>query len=62
VFNGHDLSTISCSGAQLVFQLAVTPGIVAIGVAWACFIGLLGGLLPALKAARLPVVVAIRSS
>jgi putative ABC transport system permease protein len=62
VFNGHDLSTISGSGAQLVFQLAVTPGIVAIGVAWACFIGLLGGLLPALKAARLPVVVAIRSS
>jgi putative ABC transport system permease protein len=62
VFNGYDLSTISGSGAQLVFELAVTPGIVAIGVAWACVIGLIGGLLPALQAARLPVVVAIRSS
>lgn len=61
VFNGYDLSTISGSGAQLVFELAVTPPIVAIGIAWACAIGLIGGLLPALQAARLPVVIAIRS-
>lgn len=61
-FNGYSLSTISGSGAQLVFELAVTPAIVAIGIAWACGIGLLGGLFPALQAARLPVVVAMRSS
>jgi len=61
-FNGYNLSTVSGSGAQLVFELAVTPKIVVIGVAWACVIGLLGGSFPALQAARLPVVVAIRSS
>jgi putative ABC transport system permease protein len=61
VFNGQSLSTMSGSGAQLVFELAVTPTIVVIGIVWACAIGLLGGLLPALQAARLPVVVAIRS-
>jgi putative ABC transport system permease protein len=62
VFNGYHLSTIAGGGAQLVFQLVVTPGIAAIGILWACVIGLFGGLLPALKAARLPIVVAIRSA
>jgi putative ABC transport system permease protein len=62
VFNGYDLSTISGGGTQLVFELAVTPRIVTIGIAWACAIGLFGGLWPALQAARLPIVVAIRSA
>jgi putative ABC transport system permease protein len=62
VFNGFDLSTITGSGTQLVFALAVTPRIVMIGIVWACAIGLLGGLWPALQAARLPVVAAIRSA
>lgn len=62
VFNGHDLSTVGGGGTQLVFELAVTPQIVVIGIAWACVIGLLGGLWPALQAARVPVVVAIRSA
>jgi putative ABC transport system permease protein len=61
IFNGYSLSTVSGGGSQLVFELAVTPQIVAIGIAWACVIGLLGGLLPALQAARLPVAVAIRA-
>ncbi len=62
VFNGYELSTIAGGGAQLAFELAVTPGIIIIGIAWACAIGLLGGLLPALQAARLPVVVALHSA
>jgi putative ABC transport system permease protein len=35
---------------------------VAIGIGWACAVGLLGGLFPALRAARLPVATALRSS
>jgi hypothetical protein len=31
-----------------------------VGIAWACAIALLGGLLPAIRAARLPVAVALR--
>jgi putative ABC transport system permease protein len=61
IFNGYDLSTVSGSGAQLVFELAVTPKIVIVGILWACVIGFIGGILPALQAARLPVAVAIRA-
>jgi putative ABC transport system permease protein len=30
------------------------------GVAWAVFIGLIGGLFPAIRAARLPIAAALR--
>jgi putative ABC transport system permease protein len=42
-------------------QLHVTPQIIGIGFVWALVMGLLGGLLPALKAARLPVATALRA-
>ena len=42
-------------------QLHVTAQIVGIGFVWALVMGLLGGLLPALKAARLPVATALRA-
>ncbi len=47
---------------SLVFRLSVTPLLVAEGIAFACGVGLLGGLLPALRAARVPVAVALRES
>jgi len=31
-----------------------------VGIVWACAIGFLGGLFPAIRAARLPVAVALR--
>ena len=48
-------------GGLAVFDLAVTPWLVAVGVTWALVIALLGGLFPAIRAARLPVVIALRA-
>jgi putative ABC transport system permease protein len=62
IFNGHSVDTGgSGTGAQLAFDLAVTPGLVALGILWACLIGLVGGLFPAIRAARLPVATALRA-
>lgn len=61
-FNGHSVSTLGGAFAQVVFQLTVTPALIATGVIWACIIGLLGGLFPALRAARLPVAEALRAA
>lgn len=44
------------------FHLAVTPALVALGIAWALCIGLVGGLMPAVRAARVPVSVALRAT
>jgi putative ABC transport system permease protein len=57
LFNG-----LSASPFGISFQLAVTPSLGLIGILWALGIGLIGGLLPALRAARLPVAAAIRTS
>ena len=61
-FNGHSVSTLGGAFAQVVFQLTVTPALIVTGVVWACVIGLLGGLFPALRAARLPVAEALRAA
>jgi len=60
-FNGNVLSTSGGAfGYQMAFRLVVRPDLVALGIAWAVVIGLLGGLLPAVRAARMPVAVALR--
>jgi putative ABC transport system permease protein len=56
-FNGFTASPFGFS-----FQLAVTPPIAALGIAWALGMGIVGGLLPALKAAHLPVTTALRAT
>lgn len=60
-FNGNVVSTLGSNFTQVVFRLAVSPALVVLGVLWACAIGLLGGLFPAIRAARLPVATALRS-
>jgi putative ABC transport system permease protein len=40
----------------------VTRGLLAQGLGWALVIGAAGGLLPAVRAARVPVTVALRTS
>jgi putative ABC transport system permease protein len=60
-FNGHTVSTLGGAFAQVVFQLTVTQALIVTGIVWACLIGLLGGFFPALRAARLPVVEALRA-
>ena len=44
------------------FQLDVTPQLAKIGIVWALAMGLIGGLLPALRAARMPVTTALRAT
>lgn len=62
-FNGNTVSTSAGGGVgtHLIFQLAVTIELVVVGIVWACAIGLLGGLFPAVRAARLPVATALRA-
>jgi putative ABC transport system permease protein len=61
LFNGHSVDTRLGFGGQLIFDLAVTPGLVTLGIVWAFVIGLIGGLFPALRAARLPVAMALQT-
>jgi putative ABC transport system permease protein len=63
LFNGNTVSTLSGGGglAQVVFQLRIGIDLVALGIGWACAVGLIGGLLPALRAARIPVATALRA-
>lgn len=60
-FNGHSVSTGGAGTGQLIFELSVSPQLVIVGILWACAIGLLGGLFPAVRAARLPVATALRA-
>jgi putative ABC transport system permease protein len=60
VFNGYAVSTLGGGFTQVAFEFAVTPRLVAIGVGLALAIGFVGGLAPALRAARIPVTVALR--
>jgi putative ABC transport system permease protein len=60
-FNGFRTSTINWQTfSQVAFAFAVTPGLIAAGIVYALIMGLLGGLLPAVRAARLPIVSALR--
>jgi len=61
LFNGYNASTMAAgSVGQLSFQLRVTPDLLWTGLKWALAIGFIGGLFPAMRAARLPVTAALR--
>ena len=60
--DGASLSTLNFSTfSQVAFDFRVTPHLMAQGLLWAMIIGMAGGLLPAIQAARLPVTVALRT-
>ena len=60
-FNGFQVSTLNgASFSQVVFDFAVTPDLLSQGIIAALIIGLVGGLFPAIRAARLPVAQALR--
>jgi putative ABC transport system permease protein len=60
-FNNFHTSTMNWqSFSQVAFAFAVTPQLLVKGVIWATMIGLIGGLLPAIRAARLPIAAALR--
>jgi putative ABC transport system permease protein len=56
LFNGLAASPFGYS-----IQLAVTQPLALLGILWALVMGLLGGLLPAVRAARVPVTTALRA-
>lgn len=60
VFNNYSVSTLGQNFSQVVFQFRVTPALLWTGLKWALGMGLVGGLFPALRAARLPIVTALR--
>ena len=49
------------SFAETVFQFRVTPDLMLLGVLFSAAIGFVGSLLPALRAAQLPVISALKS-
>jgi len=60
-FNGLRVSTLNGGNfSQVVFDFAVTPDLILQGLVAALIIGLVGGFLPAVRAARLPVAQALR--
>jgi len=61
LFNGITVSTLSFSSfTQVVFAFAVTPDLLIRGLVLALIIGLVGGLAPAVRAARVPIVQGLR--
>jgi putative ABC transport system permease protein len=61
VFDGFQTSTMNFqSFSQVSFGFAVTPRLIGDGLSYAVVLGLLGGVLPATRAARLPIIVALR--
>jgi putative ABC transport system permease protein len=60
-FDGYQTATMNWqSFSQVAFAFAVTPALLMRGLLYAAIIGVLGGMLPAIRAARLPVVTALR--
>lgn len=60
-FDGFRAATLNfASFAQVAFAFEVTPSLLVRGTAFALIIGFLGGLLPAVRAARQPVSEALR--
>ena len=60
-FNGLHTSTMNWNSfSQVTFAFAVTPELLGQGIVWAVLIGLIGGLFPALRGARLPIAAALR--
>ena len=60
-FDGYQTATMNCqSFSQVAFAFAVTPALLGQAMVYATLMGVLGGLLPAWKAARMPVVTALR--
>jgi len=62
MFDNLSVSTLGASFTQVIFAFKVSWGLVMIGLGIALVIGLIGGLLPAISAARMQVTTALRSA
>ena len=64
---GSAIAWLMFNGSQTaywdtLFDLKVTPGLIGLGILWALAVALLGSLAPAIRAARLPIVEALRAT
>lgn len=61
VFDGYRAATMNWQTfSQVAFAFRVTPTLLVTAIVWAAMIGLLGGLFPAIRAARIPIATALR--
>ena len=60
VFDNYTASTLGSNFTQVVFAFSVSPGLLGSGLRWALAIGFIGGLFPAVRAARVPVTSGLR--
>ena len=61
-FDGYGAATMNFQTfSQIAFAFAVTPALLFKGMTWALAIGFVGGLAPAVYAARIPVTEALRA-
>ncbi len=61
IFNGFQVATLNWNSfSQVSFGFAVTPDLLQTGIMIALFMGLLGGILPGIRAARIPITTALR--
>jgi len=60
LFNNFSVATLGQNFTQVVFNFKVTPQLVVRGLIIAVIIGMIGGFMPALRAARLPVTTSVR--
>jgi putative ABC transport system permease protein len=62
-WNGYSTGTLGWETfTEVVFDFQITPALAAKGIVFATAVGLIGSFLPALRAARLPVIAALRSA
>jgi len=60
-FNGYRAATLNWSSfSQVVFAFEVTPQLMITGILASLAMGLIGGIFPAIRAARIPIAVALR--
>jgi putative ABC transport system permease protein len=60
-FNNFHTSTMNWqSFSQITFAFRVTPELLVRGIVWSALIGLIGGLFPAIRAARQPIAAGLR--
>jgi len=62
LWNGYSTATMGFETfSEIVFEFTVTPQLVVEGLIFAVLVGVLGSLLPAVRASRLPVIAALKA-
>lgn len=61
-FNGYQAGTLNGGPTQVDFQFTVSASLLLAGIVFALIMGFIGGLFPAIRAARLPVAKALRDA